>query len=56
MPRALPKVLFIRLDSEGYPEAYSTIADAIEDDGPTRIGRYELVIENTARKVVKEGD
>lgn len=50
----LPKVIFGRLDDEGYINAYASIEDAVEDDGPTRVGRYELITEKTVTKVIEE--
>jgi hypothetical protein len=49
----LPKVIFVRKDDDDLL-AYDSVVDAIEDDGPTVIGRYELVTEKKARKVVEE--
>ena len=46
--KVLPKSLFVREGKDGdetYYLAYTFPQDAIEDDGPTLVGTYELVEE-----------
>ena len=50
-----PKTIYVRVvdeDDEPYLSASETVADAIEDDGPSTIGVYQLVEMVTAEKTV----
>jgi hypothetical protein len=52
-----PKVLFVRRDSQNAvfdPFAYTREQDAVEDDGPTGVARYELMSVRRLRKTIVE--
>ena len=53
----LPKTIYVRWDgvgSEQYLTASTSKQDAIEDDGPSRVGTYQLVEEHILTKTVQE--
>jgi len=52
-----PKVLFVRRDSSNGifdPLAYTREQDAVEDDGPTSVARYQLVSARRLKKQIVE--
>jgi hypothetical protein len=56
MPK-FPKVLYVRIDEDGdehYFVSWDKFVDAIDGDGPTQIGVYNLDHITKARKVVEE--
>jgi len=48
----MPKVLWVRLEDEVGPLAYDSLADAIEDNGPTTLGVYKLMDTIKRKKIV----
>lgn len=55
----LPKVIFVRFERDPnadveYLAAFETVAEGIEDDGPTTFGVYELREKTVARKKVEQ--
>ena len=48
----MPKVLWVRIEDEVGPLAYDSLADAIDGDGPTTIGVYELKDTIKRKKIV----
>lgn len=55
---AFPKTLYVRTasDDESLVEAFQTFHEAVEDDGPTEVGVYELVDTKTFEKTTQEID
>lgn len=52
----MPKVVYVRIDKESsgteYLMAYGSLAEAVEDDGPTTIGVFKYVETVKRRKVL----
>jgi hypothetical protein len=49
--KKFPKLIYVHSDENGNLLAYDREGDAIEDDGPTLVGQYQLV---SIRKLAKE--
>jgi hypothetical protein len=56
MESTFPKILYARQGDaqENEMEVFETIAEAIDEDGPTEVGEYQLVGTKTFEKLVQE--
>jgi hypothetical protein len=57
MESTFPKILYARQNDPGDCEdldVFETISEAIDEDGPTEVGEYQLVRTKTFEKLVQE--
>jgi len=57
--KKLPKIVYVSIRNKGEDDEYlqidAELLDAIEDDGPTTIGKYQLIETSEGTKTAKYG-